>query len=236
MRYTEDAMWYFWASDNQKMQDVDDLELSDIEARSPNNTEGVRDVRQGEYIARSGDPAQSRFYIIAGVLGIEYPDTRGRVALVDTLERGDVARFSTVDKMKFSIRAVTSARLFACSAKTVSLGRGCRTLDGTRADRDAAASVANRLAMAVLRRNADPSIRIASYLLARFNRSEPQLNGREILNLGEALPQLPDLVGTTADILRQSLAGLVREQIIAFMPAGRLHLLNRKQLERFALG
>lgn len=229
-------MWSFWASDNQNTGDVDDLELSVNEAGCPNNAEGARDVRQGEYIAHSGDPAQSRFYVIAGVLGIEYPDSRGRVALVDTLEKGDVAGFSMVDKMKFSIRAVTSARLFACSAKTVSLGCGRRTRDGKRADRDVTASVADRLAMAVLRRNADPSIRIASYLLARFNRSEPQSNGREILNLGEALPQLPDLVGTTDDILRRSLAGLVHEQIIAFMPAGRLHLLNREKLERLALG
>ena len=101
---------------------------------------------------------------------------------------------------------MTSARVFACSAKTASLRSARRTLDGKRADRDVTASVADRLAMAVLRRNADPSIRIASYPLARFNRSEPQSNGREILNLGEALPQLPDLVGTTDDILRRSLA------------------------------
>lgn len=229
-------MWSFWGSDNQKTGDADDLELPVDGAGHPNNAGGARDVRPGEYIAHSGDPAQTRFYVIAGVLAVEYPESRGRVALVDALEKGDVAGFSTVDKMKFSIRAVTSARVFACSAKTASLRSARRTLDGKRADRDVTASVADRLAMAVLRRNADPSIRIASYLLARFNRSEPQSNGREILNLGEALPQLPDLVGTTDDILRRLLAGLVHEQVIAFMPAGRLHLLNREKLERHALG
>ena len=62
--------------------DVDALEISVNEAGHPNSAEGARDVRQGEYIAHSGDLSQSRFYIIAGVLGIEYPDSRGRVALV----------------------------------------------------------------------------------------------------------------------------------------------------------
>lgn len=229
-------MWTFWASDNQKTGDVELLEPSANESGNSHHVEGARDVRQGEYIAQSGDPAQSRFYIVAGVLGVESPDLRGRVEFVDTLEKGDVAGFSMVDTMRFSIRAVTSARVFACSAKSVSLGCGRRTLDGKQADRDAAASIADRLAMAVLRRNANPSIRVASYLLARFNRSEPQQNGREILNLGEALPNLADLVGTTDDVLRRSLAGLVHEGIIGFMSEGRLHLLNREKLERFALG
>lgn len=229
-------MWSFWASDNQKTGFVDNLQLWAIEAGHPNHAEGARDVRQGEYIAHSGEPAQSRFYIIAGVLGIEQPDLRGRVTLIDTLEKGEVAGFSMVDKMKYSIRAVTSARVFACSAKTVSLGSARRTFDGNRAAPDATASAVDRLAMAVLRRNVDPSIRVASYLLSRFNRSEPQSNGREILNLGKAVHHLQDLVGTTDDVLRRSLAGLAQQQIIAFMSAGRLHLLNREKLEHFALG
>lgn len=96
-------MWSFWGSDNQKTGDADDLEPPVDGADHPNNAGGARDVRPGEYIAHSGDPAQTRFYVIAGVLAVEYPESRGRVALVDTLEKGDVAGFSTVDKMKISI-------------------------------------------------------------------------------------------------------------------------------------
>lgn len=226
----------FWASGNQQTMDVNDLWRSVGASDHRNKAEGARYIRQGEYIAHSGAPALSRFYIVAGVLGIEHQDALGRVALIDTLERGDVAGFSTVGKVQFSIRAVTASRVFVCSAKTVSLGSARRTLDGMLADNDVTASVADRLAVAVLRRNADPAIRVASYLIARFNRSSPQANCREILNLGEALHHLPDLVGTTDDVLLRTLRGLDREQIIAFMSAGRLQLLNREKLERFAFG
>ncbi|KWT64008.1 hypothetical protein APY04_3545 [Hyphomicrobium sulfonivorans] len=62
-------MWSFWASDSQTSNEIDNLRPSFNDVGLRNSAEGSRDVRPGEYIARSGELAQSRFYIIAGVLG-----------------------------------------------------------------------------------------------------------------------------------------------------------------------
>lgn len=197
------------------------------DADLPMTGNGISDFSPGEFVVRAGDPARSRYYVVAGVLQAERTGSAGQLERLDELRKGDVIGFSVSNSMQFSLCAMTKVRIYTCTAEWL-------TPSGKKRTFPSGASFADMLALTVLRGQSMPTVRVAAYLVARFNRSGTERHGRESLDLSGVLPNMPLLLGMSGDMLEWSLATLAERRIIRFIDEKTLVLLNRRLIERFA--